>query len=151
MWIDGFGTADNGAVVGNVLPPYAEKTTVHGGGQSMNFSFDNTGKFSEATLTLVFPRDWTAQGVTKLSLWLVGAAGNDADAVFVALNGTAVVTHPNPAATQLELWEEWVIDLAAFGTDLTNVNTITIGVGTKGVAGTTGLGTLFIDDIRLIK
>jgi hypothetical protein len=150
-WIDGFGTQDNGAVVGNVLPPYAEKTTVHGGNQSMNLSYDNTGKFSEATLTLVFPKDWTAQGVTKLSLWLVGSPGNEADSVFVALNGTAVVTHPNPAATQLELWEEWVIDLADFGTDLANVNTITIGVGAKGVPGAAGVGTIFVDDIRLIK
>ncbi|MHC4331844.1 MAG: LamG-like jellyroll fold domain-containing protein [Planctomycetota bacterium] len=30
-WIDGFGTTDNGALVGNDLPPYAEQTIVHGG------------------------------------------------------------------------------------------------------------------------
>ena len=39
--------------------------------------------------------------------------------------------------------------MAAFGTDLTNVNTITIGVGTKGVPGA-GAGTGYFDDIRLI-
>jgi hypothetical protein len=149
-WLDGFGTADNGAVVGNELPPYAEKTVVHGGGQSLNFSYDNAGKFSEATLTLVFPTDWTAQGVTKLSLWFTNAAGNDSDRVFVALNGGAPVYYDDPAATQISIWQEWVIDLAAFGTDLTNVNTITIGVGTKGVPGAAGAGTVYFDDIRLI-
>ncbi|MHC4331609.1 MAG: LamG domain-containing protein, partial [Planctomycetota bacterium] len=34
-WIDGFGTTDNGALIGNDLPPYAEQTIVHGGAQSM--------------------------------------------------------------------------------------------------------------------
>lgn len=149
-WIDGFGTPDNGARIAEDLPPYAEKTTVHGGNQSMKLRFDNTGKFSEATLMLVFPRDWTAHGVTKLSLWLVGAPGSDPDRVFVAVNGNPVY-HDDPAATQTPIWQEWVIDLAAFGTDLTNVNTITIGVGTKGVPGTAGSGAVYIDDIRLIQ
>jgi len=149
-WLDGFGTADNGAVVGNVMPPYAEKTIVHDGGQSMNLSFDNAGKFSEATLTLVFPRDWTAQGVTKLSLWLRGSAANDPDRVLVALNDNAVIYSDDPAATQTPIWQEWVIDLAAFGADLANVNTITVGVGTKGAPGTAGAGTMHFDDIRLV-
>ena len=150
-WIDGYGTPDNGALISNDVPPYAEKTTVHGGNQSMKLRFDNTGKFSEATLTLVFPTDWTAHGVMKLSLWFISSPGNDADRIFVALNGTAVVYNDDPAATQTPIWQEWVIDLAAFGTDLTNVNTITIGVGTKGVPGTGGTGAVYIDDIRLIQ
>jgi hypothetical protein len=149
-WIDGFGTPDNGARIAEDLPPYAEKTTVHGGNQSMKLRFDNTGKFSETTLTLVFPRDWTAHGVTKLSLWFVGAPGSDPDRVFVAVDGNPVY-HDDPAATQTPIWQEWVIDLTAFGTDLTNVNTITIGVGTKGVPGTAGTGAVYIDDIRLIQ
>ena len=32
-WIDGFGTTTNGALVGNDLPPYAERTVVHSGVQ----------------------------------------------------------------------------------------------------------------------
>ena len=116
----------------------------------MRLEFDNTAKFSEATKTIEFPRDWTQHGVTKLSLWLVGAPGSDADRVFVAVNGNPVY-HDDPAATQIPIWQEWVIDLTALGTDLTNVNTITIGVGTKGVPGTAGTGAVYIDDIRLIK
>ena len=151
-WIDGFGTTTNSALVGNDLPPYAEQTIVHGGAQSLVYRYDNAGKTSEATLTLVWPRDWTAEGVTKLSLWVRGSGANAADRIFVAAGGTAVVYHDDVSATQLSGWNEWVIDLAAFGVDLTNVNTITIGVGTKNVpAAGGGTGTLYFDDIRLVR
>jgi len=56
----------------------------------MIYRYDNVGKTSEATLTLT-RGDWTAEGVTKLSLWLRGDSANVADRVYVALNGTAVV------------------------------------------------------------
>jgi len=150
-WIDGFGTTTNGALVGNDLPPYAEQSIVHGGGQSMIYRYDNANKTSEATLTLVWPRDWTAEGVTKLSLWVRGNGSNAADRMFVALNGTAVVYHDDASATQLSGWNEWVIDLAGFGVNLTNVTSITIGVGTKNAPSPAGgTGTLYFDDIRLV-
>ena len=151
-WIDGFGTTTNGALVGNDLPPYAEQGIVHGGAQSMPYLYDNNLKTSEATLTLVYPRDWTEEGVAKLSLWFRGASGNAADLMFVALNGTAVVYHEDPAATQITGWNEWVIDLAEFaGVNLTNVNTITIGFGTKSSPAAGGAGTMYFDDIRLVR
>jgi len=152
VWIDGFGTTNNGALVGNDLPPYAEQTIVHGGSQSMIYYYDNNSKTSEAALTLVWPRDWTAEGVTKLSLWFRGSSANSADRMYVALNGNAVVYHDNTAATQKGGWNKWVIDLQAFadqGVNLTNVNTITIGIGTKGSPAAGGTGTMYFDDIRL--
>ncbi|MHC4329553.1 MAG: hypothetical protein ACYSWW_15685 [Planctomycetota bacterium] len=43
-----------------------------------------------------------------------------------------------------------MIDLAAFaGVDLTNVNSITIGIGTKNSPAAGGPGTMYFDDIRL--
>jgi hypothetical protein len=151
-WIDGFGTTTNGALVGNDLPPYAEQTIVNGDAQSMIYRYDNAGKTSEATLTLVWPRDWTEEGVTKLSLWVRGGAANAANRTYVALNGTAVIYHDDPAATQLSGWTEWVIDLATFGVNLTNVNTITIGIGTRNAPSPGGgAGTMYFDDIRLYR
>ncbi|MHC4581775.1 MAG: hypothetical protein ACYS14_09985, partial [Planctomycetota bacterium] len=76
MWIDGFGTTTNGALVGNDLPPYADQTVVHGGNQSMPYVYDTVNKISEATLTLVDTRDWTAEGVAELSLWFRGHAAS---------------------------------------------------------------------------
>ena len=153
-WIDGFGTTTNGALVGNDLPPYAEQTTVHGGAQSMVYRYDSNLKTSEATLSLVYPRDWTEEDVTKLSLWFRGASGNAAERIFVALNSTAVVYHDDPDATQMVRWTEWIIDLQAFasqGVDLTNVSTVTIGFGTKNSPAAGGAGTMFFDDIRLYR
>ncbi len=153
-WIDGFGTTNNGALVGNDLPPYAEQTVVHSGTQSMPYFYDNNQKTSEATLTLVYPRDWTEEGVAKLSLWFRGASANAADRIYVALNGNAVVYHDNATATQIGQWKQWVIDLQAFadqGVNLANVNTITIGIGTKGSPAVGGMGTMYFDDIRLVR
>ena len=150
-WIDGFGTLTNGALVGNDLPPYAETSIVHGGAQSMIYRYDNVGKTSEATLTLT-RGDWTAEGVTKLSLWLRGDSANVADRVYVALNGSPVVYYDDPAATQLTGWKEWVIDLATLGINLTNVRSISIGIGTKNSpVPTGGTGTMYFDDITLIR
>jgi len=150
-WIDGFGTLNNGALVGNDLPPYAETNIVYSGAQSMIYRYDNVGKASEATLTLSRV-DWTAEGVAKLSLWLRGDSANSADRIYVALNGSAVVYHDDAAATQLTGWNEWIIDLATFGIDLTNVQSISIGIGTRNApAPTGGTGTMYFDDIRLIR
>jgi len=154
IWIDGFGTTDNGALVGNDLPPYAEQTTVHSGVQAMIYRYDNNLKTSEATMTLVYPRDWTEEGVTKLSLWFRGSSANSAEKMYVALNGNAVVYNDDTAATQKGGWNQWVIDLQAFadqGVNLTNVNTITLGIGTKGSPAAGGTGTMYFDDIRLYR
>ncbi|MBL7188436.1 MAG: hypothetical protein ISS70_19085 [Phycisphaerae bacterium] len=153
-WIDGFGTTTNGAVVGNALPPYAETSIVHGGGQSMNYSYDNNLKTSEATLTLVYPRDWTEGGIAKLVVWFRGAGANSAERMFVALNGNAVVYHDDPGVTQKTGWNAWVIDLTRFadqGVNLANANTITIGFGTKGSPAAGGAGQMYFDDIRLYR
>jgi hypothetical protein len=77
-WIDGFGIADNGAQVGYLMPPYAERTIVHSGSQSMPLFYDNVAGVSnsEAVLTLTSPRDWTDEGVARLSLWFHGLPGS---------------------------------------------------------------------------
>jgi len=139
-------------LVGNDLPPYAEQNVVHGGGQSMPYLYDNNLKTSEATLTLVYPRDWIEQGVTKLSLWFRGDSGNSAERMFVAAGGNAVVYNDNPAVTQTTKWNEWVIELQAFaGVDLSNVSTTTLGFGTKNSPAAGGTGTMYFDDIRLVR
>ena len=153
-WIDGFATpTTNGALVGNALPPYAERTVVHGGRQSMPCSYDNNLKFSEATRTLTPAQDWTAQGVKRLSLWFRGASANAAEKMYVALNGTAVVYHANPSVIKINSWIQWVIPLQTFvdqGANLANVTSISIGFGTKGSTTTAGgTGKVYFDDIRL--
>jgi len=149
-WIDGFDNPSvNGSVVGHANPPFAEQTIVHSGSQSMPFAYDNAVGISEATLTLTSNRDWTVNGVNTLTIWFRGTAGNDAENLFVALNGNAVVNHDNPnAAAETTSWTAWNIDLQAFadqGVNLSNVNSITLGLSSV----TGGTGMLYFDDIRL--
>jgi len=149
-WADGYQIPTNGAITASELPPYAEQTTVRNGFQSMKYVYDTNLKICESTLTLA-RQDWTEQGVTKLSVWFKGASANPAERMFVALNGTAVVYHDDATATQAKRWTQWVIDLAAFGVDLTNVNTMTIGFGTKNTPAAGGTGEVYFDDISLIR
>jgi len=65
-----------------------------------------------------------------------------------------VVYHDDASATQINRWTDWVIELTRFaGVDLTNVDTITIGFGAKnpGAPGPGGTGTMYFDDIRLVR
>ena len=157
-WIDGFGVADNGAQVGYLMPPYAEQTMVHGGAQSMPLMYVNENGItnSEASLTLTSPRDWTLAGVAELSLWFRGASSNAADPLYVAIANSAgapaVVAQDDANAATTSGWRQWGIPLQAFADqeiNLTNVDKIAIGLGSKGGAAAGGTGTIFIDDIRL--
>jgi len=145
-----------GSAVGNeTTSSYTEETIIHGGGKSMPLFYDNSVlRYSEVEKTLSYPRDWTEEGVGVLSLWFYGDVANAAESLYVALNGSAVVTHDNPNAAQLDEWTEWTIDLQRFadqGVNLANVNTIAIGLGNKKNPAAGGSGTIYIDDIRLLR
>ena len=73
-YVPGNGT---GSAVGDETTlSYTEETIVNGGLQSMPFVYDNNkqgfSKYSEVEYTLPDQRDWTAEGVTELSLWFRG-------------------------------------------------------------------------------
>jgi len=151
-WIDGYDDPTNGSLVGSDLPPFAEQTIVHGGNQSMPVFYDNSVGYSEATLTLTYPRDWTENGVNTLTIWFRGDSDNAAETLYVALNGSAVINHDNPNAAQINKWTQWNIDLQAFadqGVNLANVNTIALGLGNRNNPLAGGSGTMYFDDIRL--
>ena len=85
-------------------------------------------------------------------IWFRGNSDNAAETLYVALNGSAVVTHDNPNVAQIEEWTEWNIDLQAFadqGVNLANVNTIALGLGNRNNPVAGGSGTMYFDDIRL--
>ncbi len=148
-WIDGFDNpAVNGSVVDNFDPPFAEQSIVHSGIQSMPMAYDNAVGKSEATLTLTSNKDWTVKGVNRLTIWFRGNSSNAAEQMYVMLNGSARVDHPDPDAATTTRWTEWNINLQAFadqGVNLSNVNSITLGLSSV----TGGTGTMYFDDIRL--
>jgi len=174
-WKDGLGYAahDNepayagngtGSAVGDeATASFTEETIVHGGRQSMPFTYDNNkngyAKYSEVERTLSAPRDWTAKGAATLVLWFRGNSDNAADRLYVAISNStgaaAVVYHDDPSAAQKGRWTQWIIPLEAFGNqgiNLTNVDKIAIGVGTRGnMTAAGGSGKIYIDDIRLYR
>ena len=112
-----------------------------------------TGKavFSNVTITGTVGPLWANQDV--------GIESNAAEPLYVAISNIAgapaVVVHDDPAATQIDTWTEWVIPLQAFadqGIVLTDVDSIAIGLGTRGNITTPGgSGKMFIDDISLYR
>ncbi len=107
--------------------------------------------FSNVTITGTAGTQWAHQDVGILS--------NSAEPLYVALSNStgapAVVSHDDPDAATIDTWTEWVIDLTRFadqGVDLADVDSIAIGLGAQGdAAATGGSGTLFVDDIRLLR
>jgi hypothetical protein len=155
-WMDGWDQPTNGSVVGYENPPFCERTIVHGGKQSMPFFYDNSGtaNYSEASLTLSSPQDWTKQDVKVLVLWFRGEPANTSAPMYVALNGSAAVYHDNPDAAVIDAWTEWNIELQGFadqGVNLANVNMVSIGFGDKTKPPAGGSGKMYFDDIRLRK
>jgi hypothetical protein len=147
------GNGTGSAVGDESTPSYTEETIVHGGRQSMPLSYDNTIlRYSEVEMTLTYPRDWTEKGVNTLTIWFRGISANAAETLYVALNDSAVVSHDNPNAAQIDEWTQWNIDLQAFadqGVNLANVNTIALGLGNRKNPQAGGSGTMYFDDIRL--
>ncbi len=161
-WIDGFGDPSNGSTAGYPFPDfvggghYVETDNVHGGEQAMPLFYDNSDSgLSEVTKTLTSMRDWTVDDVITLTIFYYGDAGNSTELMFVGVNGTAVVYNEDPRATLSNEWTQWDVPMQKFadqGVDLTNVNTISLGLGDKAnpVPGG-GEGHVFFDDIRLSR
>jgi len=85
----------------------------------------------------------------------VGLITNVPEPLYVVLNDSAVISHPDPDITVKDAWTQWVIPLQAFadqGVDLTGVETIGLGVGNRGDTTLSGgQGRLYFDDIRLYR
>jgi len=104
-------------------------------------------EFSDVQTTgTVSPPIWTHQAIGA------AMASNDSVPMYIALNGSALVYHDNPNAAQIDTWTKWNIDLQAFadqGVNLTNIDTIAIGLGDKKNPQAGGSGTMYFDDIQL--
>ncbi|MDI6450881.1 LamG-like jellyroll fold domain-containing protein [Anaerobaca lacustris] len=143
-WIDGWENG-TGSTVGHLDAPFAERTIVYAGRQSMPLEYDNTAapSYSEAVRAFEVPQDWTRHGVESLGLYFRGTRGSDGQ-LYVKVNGARIAYDGDPADLGRALWQPWNIDLSAVATDLRNVTELTIGVDGAGAK-----GRLYIDAIRL--
>ncbi len=108
-------------------------------------------KFSNVGMTGTVGPQWSNEDI--------GIASNDAEPLYVAVSNRvgqpAVVVHDDPAAATINAWTEWVIPLSALsdqGINLANVDSLAIGLGTRGnQTAPGGSGKMYFDDIRLYQ
>jgi hypothetical protein len=93
----------------------------------------------------------------------IGIQSNDPEQIYVAVansNGTTGMVYYedndniDTDATLIDTWTEWNINLMDFqdqGVDLADVNSVTIGIGTRGSTTPGGEGKMYFDDIRLYQ
>ena len=108
-------------------------------------------QYSNVRITGTAGTQWTSQDI--------GIESNSPEPLYVAVSNAAgtpaVVVNDDANAATTDIWTEWVIPLQAFadqGINLTNVDKIAIGLGTKGNMTTPGgAGKMYFDDIRLYR
>jgi len=118
---------------------------------SHNVNATCTAEFSNVTLPSSATGDWQSQDI--------GIESNVPEGLYVVLQdsagNSAVVKHPDPAATTIGSWTEWNIPLIDFssatgtGVNLQAIKSMVIGVGDRANPKHGGAGTLYIDDIGL--
>jgi hypothetical protein len=118
---------------------------------SHNAELTCQARFSNVQIVGTVSPTWTNQDI--------GIANNTAEPFYVSLSNnsgkSAIAYNDDPAAAQIDKWTEWIIPLQAFaeqGVDLTDVDRIAIGLGTRGnTTSPGGSGEMFIDDIGLYR
>jgi hypothetical protein len=160
-WVDGFTDQSSGSTVGLLTASggtFGETTIVHGGRQSMPMTFENNKQpfYSQAVQTFASPQDWTAYGVDSLILFWRGNAGNGADKLYVIVEDStgkqATVANTDAVDATVTTWTQWKIPLSSFtGVNLARVKKLTVGIGNRQAPAMGGTGTIYVDDIRLVK
>ena len=153
-WTDGYLDTTNGSTIGYILGNPQETQTVHGGKQSVPIMYDNSvASFSEVAVNpdaLAIGRDWNKGGAKTLVLWFHGDSANAVtEQMYMKINGSKVLYNGDASDISRPRWKQWNIDLAAFGTNLSNVTQLSIGFERTGASGSSG--TVLIDDIRLYR
>jgi hypothetical protein len=113
---------------------------------SHNVDATCTAEFSDVAINGTVTGDWQSQDI--------GIASNIPEPMYVVLEdsaaNSAVVKHPDPAATTIGTWTQWNIPLTDFaGVNLQAVKKMAIGVGDRANPQAGSSGTLYIDDIWL--
>jgi len=158
-WIDGW-TNSTGSTVGYVQAPFAERSIIHGGKQSMPLDYNNVNApfYSEAERSWSTQQNWMVNEVDALVLYLRGRSSNAPDELYVVLEdstgrkGTA--SFPDSTVFTSTQWTEWKIALGDFtsaGVNLARIKKMSLGVGNRATPVKAGAGRIYIDDIRLTR
>jgi hypothetical protein len=84
----------------------------------------------------------------------IGIISNSSEPMYAILNGTTLIYHDVPNASQIRDWTQWEIPLKNFadsGANLHQVNSFGIGFGNRNNPQFSGKGIMYFDDIRLYR
>ena len=160
VWPSEIDSWDSGSTVSLSFDP------VNGGEKAMQFDYDNAtpayGNFSETTRSLV--ADFTPKDVKALFISVMGDPCNADDKVYMRISdsSTSVTeylqvrdlgdsSHTTVADVNLQddSWQTAMIDMSTLGLVLTDIQSMTLGIGDKDNPVATGEGTVYVDDIQL--
>jgi hypothetical protein len=154
-WVDGMTNGASGSQVGYTNSPFAERSIVHGGRQSMPLTYDNSKSpfYSEAERTFDSPQNLTTHGADSLCVYFQGVATNSPEGLYLTVkdnsNKSKTVVNSNATATTQTGWQQWKIPLSEFtsaGVKMTAVKSIIIGVGNRITPVKGGTGIMYFDD-----
>ena len=105
------------------------------------------GQFSDVVTTGNITGQWTVANVGP-------NPANDPAGLYVVVEDkagkTKIVTHPDPAATNVSVWTQWRIALSDLaGLNRAAVKKLTLGVGDRANPKAGAVGLLYLDDIAL--
>jgi hypothetical protein len=167
IWLDSWSYNNTGAMVGfDGYSTFIEMSIVHGGSQSLYFTYDNTSSpyYSEAEahthdidgvdeIPLAIGKDWS--DASAIDVWYRGTASNSSEKLYIGLKDTVnpaayVIKEANDANIASEEWQVFRVALSDFtGVDMNDVSRIFIGVGDVTSPAEGGSGILRFDDIGL--
>ncbi len=149
---------ETGSQVGYSESPFAEKSIINSGKQSMPLQYDNSSSpyYSEASRSLDPAQDWTTSDADMVRISFRGndATLNTVAPLYMALEDSSgtkkVVTHSDPNAILSTAWQAWTIPMSIFtdaGVKMNKIKAIYIGVGNPTSPSAGGTGTIYIDDV----
>ena len=116
---------------------------------SHNVNASTVAMFSDVSTTGNVSGAWTAEAIG------VDQPSNSADAIYMVLTDSSgkqqTLDHPNPAATLITAWEAWMVPYSDLTVNMGSIRSITLGVGTPGGAASSATGTVYFDNLRVLK
>ena len=142
-----------------------ETDIVYGGSSSMEFGYNNrfSPRYSEVqadVADLEIGSDWTVAGAKSVLLHFYGQAANYGEPMYFGVEDSrgpdsyagVYYNGGDVNAVQVELWQEWNIDLEdlnSAGVHLNDIQKVYIGIGIRGGAAATGSGYVYFDEIEV--
>ena len=121
-------------------------TTTAVDGNSLQLDYVCYGKYSETTAAMSYRDD-----AYSISAWVYGAAANNSAPVYLgaAVGATVDVQVQAGVDVTVEEWQECRVAFSDLALTSADIDTVIIGVGNRTTPGNEGMGSIYVDEVRL--